>query len=164
MIEIPQTVSINAWAAERDRLGLQVKGSIVNSGPDGLSVTLILDRQTTKGEPVSIKGLSDPEPEQPAVNGQKPKASLREIMAALIEAAKADQGIPKRHTLGHGLRIDVRAMGGKLYLQLSRDGKGPSDTEWATTMTHTPGAPKSLEYTTITNGGRVYMCASWPLE
>ncbi len=44
MIEIPQKVSISAWAAERDNLGLQVKGSIVNSGPDGLSVTLILNR------------------------------------------------------------------------------------------------------------------------
>lgn len=90
--------------------------------------------------------------------------ALKETMARLLAQAQAADGSPRRVHLWRGLRIDVRVMDGKVYLQLSRGHVAPSEQELKTVLKHWPvGAPDEawLNREPLQHEGRWFLVTSW---
>lgn len=164
-ITIPATTSMSSWAAERRHFGLIVQRTEVIQDETGRSlVVLVLDPHTTAGEVVTI---AEPEAEQQAdypVEADLPTqpAKLDDLIPDMLARAAADPGIPKRATLGRGLRIDLMVKDAQIHLQLSRLGVFPSEQEWKTVIKRlgdaaaTAGEPGKKTYQ-----GRRYLAGTW---
>lgn len=166
-ITIPATTPMNAWAKERHRFGLVVRRTEVIQDENGKSlVVLVLDPYTKTGEVVTI---ADPEPVTPPdypVEADLPTqpAKLDDLMPDMLARAIADPGIPKRATLGRGLRIDLMVKDSQLHLQLSRLGVFPSEQEWNTVIKRLGDAAAAAgEPEKKTYQGRRYLAGTWSL-
>jgi hypothetical protein len=91
-----------------------------------------------------------------------PPQTLSQILATLFNKAALNHTIPFRKALGSGLQIDVAITNdGLTHFQISRDGKGPSPTEWSTVLKNLPYSVE-VEYKTKRYQGRIYFMAAWP--
>lgn len=89
-------------------------------------------------------------------------APLTQILAGLIGQARLHPGQAQRRELRSGMRVDVLAAGGKLHLQISREGVYPSETEWSTTLAYLPEDPPLDTYPVQQEkDGRNYLRTSW---
>ena len=72
-------------------------------------------------------------------------------------------GAVARLTLGGGMNIDMVFWDGMFRLQVSRDGKSPSDTEWKTTLKNLAYALEGEPDERFEVKGRCYLRSAWPV-
>ena len=104
----------------------------------------------------------DPEPTPKPEPEPEPKpASLAGILADLLLIARRLPGHPQRRSLERGLQIDVMVRDGREYLQISRQGRYPSEAEWRAVLAVWPKGDPGTVPGKLASGGRLYLRGNW---
>ncbi len=83
------------------------------------------------------------------------------LLNDLLLNAEAKPGVKQTCRLPNGLKVDVKVENDTTYLQVSRSGVYPSNTEWLTIQKYWP-YPLQVHPKKLDSHGRRYLSASFP--